>query len=156
MLNLTQIPRFVLINRFYNILCFHSFPDLPPHPNRGIEEKSLSWRQRLKWFQDLGHVPGVTNAPYLIVIAEHRGIPDLGQHALAHCLENMWLKATALNLGFEIISVMSKMGDDEQFCRLLGLRPGEWDLMGCAVGYSEHPLSPSIRPTAEGVTVWLP
>jgi nitroreductase len=121
-----------------------------------MEEKSRSWRQRLKWFQDLGHVPGVTNAPYFIVIAEHRGIPDLGQHALAHCLENMWLKATALDLAFQIISVTSKMGDDALFCGLLGLKPGEWDLMGCAVGYAEKPLGPSKRPPAAEVTVWLP
>jgi hypothetical protein len=32
--------------------------------NPAIEEKSRSWRQRLKWFQDLGHVLGVTNGPY--------------------------------------------------------------------------------------------
>jgi hypothetical protein len=51
----------------------------------------------------------------LSVIAEHRGIPDLGQHAFAHCLENMWLKATALDLAFQIISVTSKMSDDAHF-----------------------------------------
>jgi len=73
-----------------------------------IEEKSHSWTRRLKWFHDLGHLPGVTNAPYYIVIAEHRGIPDLGQHALAHCLENMWLKATALDLAFQIIRSASR------------------------------------------------
>lgn len=124
--------------------------------NPAFEEKSRSWRQRLQWFQDLGHVPGVTNAPYFIVIAERRGIPDLGQHALAHCLENMWLKATALGLAFQIISVTSKMGDDAQFCGLLGLKAGEWDLMGCAVGYAVQPLGPSKRPPPGEVTVWLP
>ncbi len=121
-----------------------------------IEEKSRSWTRRLKWFQDLGHLPGVTNAPYYIVIAEHRGIPDLGQHALAHCLKNMWLKATALDLAFQIISITSKIGDDAQFCGLLGLKPGEWDFMGCAVRYAKQPLSPSKRPPADEVTVWLP
>ncbi len=118
-------------------------------------EKSRSWSKRLKWFLDLGHVPGVTNAPYFIVIAEHRGIPDLGEHALAHCLENMWLKATALGLAFQIISVVSKMGDSVQFCRLLNLEPHEWDLMGCALGYAEKPLKPSQRPAADSVTFWL-
>lgn len=124
--------------------------------NPVFEKKSRSWRSRLKWFHELGHVPGVTNAPYLIIIADHRGIPDMGQHALAHCLENMWLKATALDLAFQIISVTSKLGDDPAFCALLGLKPGEWDLMGCAVGYAKQPLGPSQRPPADEVTLWLP
>lgn len=118
-------------------------------------ERSANWLGRLRRFEALGHVPGVTNAPYFIVIAEHRGIPDLGEHALAHCLENMWLKATALGLGFQIISVTGKMGNDPAFCALLGLKPGEWDVMGCAVGYAKTPLGPSQRPSVAETTVWL-
>lgn len=38
-----------------------------------IEEKSHSWTRRLKWFQDLGHLPGVTNAPYYTVLYCYRG-----------------------------------------------------------------------------------
>lgn len=117
--------------------------------------KSDSWLSRLDMFSGLGYVPGVTNAPYYIVIAEHRGIPDLGEHALAHCLENMWLKATALGLGFQIISMTGSMGDDPDFCALLGLAPGEWDLMGCAVGYAQKPLPPSTRDSLESTTAWL-
>lgn len=123
-----------------------------------VAEKSHSWANRLKWFQDLGHLPGVTNAPYFIIIAEYRGmgIPDLGQHALAHCLQNMWLKATALDLAFQIVSVTSEMGNDTQFCGLLGLKPGEWDLMGCALGYAKKTPGPSRRPSVDEITVWLP
>jgi nitroreductase len=119
-------------------------------------ERSANWLGRLRSFEALGHVPGVTNAPYFIVIAEHRGIPDLGEHALAHCLENMWLKATALGLAFQIISVTGKMGNDALFCALLGLKPGEWDLMGCALGYAKVQPGPSQRPTAAETTVWMP
>ncbi len=119
-------------------------------------ERSANWLGRLRSFHALGHVPGVTNAPYFIVIAEHRGIPDLGEHALAHCLENMWLKATALGLGFQIISVTGKMGNDPAFCELLGLKPGEWDVMGCALGYARAPLGPSQRPSVAETTVWMP
>ncbi len=45
-------------------------------------------------------IPGVSTAPYFIIIAELRGIPPAEQESLAHVLENMWLKTTALNLGF--------------------------------------------------------
>jgi len=70
-------------------------------------------------------------------------------------MENMWLKATALGLGFQLVSVTSEMADDLAFCAILGIRPGEWGLMGCAVGYPSEELSPAIRPPVEDVTVWL-
>lgn len=117
--------------------------------------KSDSWLSRLDMFSGLGYVPGVTSAPYYIVIAERRGIPDLGQHALAHCLENMWLKATALGLGFQIISMTGYMGDDPNFCALLGLAAGDWDLMGCAVGYAQKPMPASKRDPLEKTSAWL-
>lgn len=123
--------------------------------DRNFLLKSDSWLNRLDMFSALGYVPGVTNAPYYIVIAEHRGIPDLGEHSLAHCLENMWLKATALGLGFQITSMTSYMGDNPEFCALLGLPAHEWDLMGCAVGYAQKPLPPSVRDSLENTTVWL-
>lgn len=120
-----------------------------------FKELSRSWAKRLKWFKDLGHVPGVTTSPYYILIAEHRGIPDLGQRSLAHCLENMWLKATVLGLAFQITTMASDMGDDEEFCGLLKLEPGEWDLMGCALGYAGKTPGPSKRPPVDEVTTWL-
>lgn len=120
-----------------------------------FKERSRSWAQRLKWFKDLDHVPGVTTSPYYILIAEHRGIPDLGQRSLAHCLENMWLKATVLGLAFQITTMASDMGDDEEFCGLLKLEPGEWDLMGCALGYARKSPGPSKRPPVDEVTTWL-
>jgi nitroreductase len=70
-------------------------------------------------------------------------------------MENMWLKATALDLGFHLVSVTSEMESDEEFCKILGIRPGEWELMGCAVGYPEDELSPSIRPPIDELTRWL-
>ncbi len=120
-----------------------------------VAERAHSWAGRLAWFAKGGHVPGVTNAPYFVVIAEHRGIPDLGREALAHCLQNMWLKATALRLAFQLISVTAQMGGHAGFCELLGLRSGEWDLMGCALGYAAKPMPPSVRPPLDTVTVWL-
>ena len=70
-------------------------------------------------------------------------------------MENMWLKATALGLGFQLVSVTSQMSPDPEFSRVLGIPPGEWELMGCAIGYPADDLSPSIRPPVEDVTCWL-
>ena len=103
----------------------------------------------------MGKVPGVGTAPYYIVVAEKKGFPPVEQQSLAHCLENMWLKATALELGFQLVSITSQMSGNAEFCRILGIPAGEWELAGCAVGYPKDELSPAIRPAVEDVTTWL-
>jgi nitroreductase len=120
-----------------------------------LRAKAAGFVRRLSMMQEKGFVPGVGTAPYYIVVAERRGFPPVELQSLAHCLGNMWLKATALDLGFQIVSVTSQMSSDPAFCAILGLPVGEWELMGCAVGYPADELSPSIRPPVEDVTVWL-
>jgi nitroreductase len=121
-----------------------------------LRAKAAGFVRRLSLIQDTGGVPGIGTAPYYIVVAERRGYPPVELQSLAHCLENMWLKATALGLGFQLVSITSQMSSDPAFCALLGLPPGAWELMGCAVGYPADQLSPAIRPQVEDVTVWLP
>jgi nitroreductase len=121
-----------------------------------LRAKAAGFVRRLSLIQDTGGVPGIGTAPYYIVVAERRGYPPVELQSLAHCLENMWLKATALGLGFQLVSITSQMSSDPAFCALLGLPPGAWELMGCAVGYPADQISPTIRPPAEDVTVWLP
>jgi nitroreductase len=67
----------------------------------------------------------------------------------------MWLKATALNLGFQVVSVTSLMSSDPAFCKILGIPAGEWEMMGCAIGYPQEELGDSIRPPVDDVTRWL-
>jgi nitroreductase len=123
--------------------------------NPALRQKAVTFVQRLEMIRKAGRVPGVGNAPYYIVVAERKGFPPVELQSLAHCLENMWLKATALDLGFQIVSITSQMSGNAEFCRILGIPPGEWELMGCAVGYPADELSPSIRPPVEDVTRWL-
>ncbi|MDP3565510.1 MAG: nitroreductase family protein [Methanoregula sp.] len=123
--------------------------------NPALRQKSVGFVARLEMIRKAGRVPGVGNAPYYIVVAERKGFPPVGQQSLAHCLENMWLKATALELGFQLVSITSQLSGNAEFCRLLGIAVGEWELMGCAVGYPADELSPSIRPPVEEVTRWL-
>ena len=125
------------------------------HKDPALRAKAAGFVRRLSMMQEKGFVPGIGTAPYYIVVAERRGFPPVELQSLAHCLENMWLKATALDLGFQIVSVTSRMSSDPAFCAILGLPVGEWELMGCAVGYPADELSPSIRPPVEDVTVWL-
>ena len=121
-----------------------------------LRAKAAGFVRRLSLFRDTGVIPGIGTAPYYIVVAERRCYPPVEQQSLAHCLENMWLKATALGLGFQLVSVTSQMSSDPLFCAVLRIRPGAWELAGCAVGYPADELSPSIRPPVEDVTAWLP
>jgi nitroreductase len=123
--------------------------------NPALRQKAGKFMQRLEMIRKAGRVPGVGNAPYFIVVAEHKGFPPVELQSLAHCLENMWLKATALELGFQLVSITSQMSGNAGFCKILGIPMGEWELMGCAVGYAADELSPSIRPPVEDVTRWL-
>ena len=121
----------------------------------GLRSVAGSFAHRLGMIIKAGIVPGVETAPYYIVVAEHRGFPPVEQQSLAHCLENMWLKATVLNLGFQLVSVTGQIGSDPEFCRLLGITPDVFELNGCAIGYYQEQLPPSTRPPAGQVTSWI-
>jgi len=123
--------------------------------NPRLREQAMGFAQRLAMIKKRGIVPGIGTAPYYIVVAERKGFPPVELQSLAHCMENMWLKATALELGFQLVSITSKMGNNPEFCTILGINPDEWELMGCAIGHPQEMLSPSIRPPVEDVKRWL-
>ncbi len=122
--------------------------------NAGLRSQAAGFMNRLAAIKGMGMVPGVGTAPFYIVAAEKKGFPPVELQSLAHCMENMWLKATALGLGFQIVSVTAQMADNKEFCRILGLEHGKWALMGCAIGYPAEALSPSIRLSVREVTSW--
>jgi len=123
--------------------------------NPGLRSRAESFSKRLAMIRKTGVIPGVETAPYYIVVAERKGFPPVEQQSLSYCLENMWLKATAFNLGFQLVSVTGQMGSDPEFCRLLGIPPDEFELNGCAIGYYQEQLPPSVRPPADEVTSWI-
>ncbi|MFH1833669.1 MAG: nitroreductase family protein [bacterium] len=94
-------------------------------------------------------------APWIVVVAEPVGVPPATPQSLAHCFQNMWLMATALGLGMQLLSVFESMGEDEDLCRLLGLDPGAWCFNACTLGYPVSALPPSERPDARDFTTWL-
>ena len=122
--------------------------------NAGLPSKAGPFSRRLEAIRKSGAVPGVGTAPYYIVIAERKGFPPVEQQSLAHCLENMWLKATVLNLGFQLVSVTGQMGSVPEFCQLLGIPPDVYELNGCAIGYYHEQLPRSIRPPEGLVSHW--
>jgi len=120
-----------------------------------LRAQATGFMNRLAMIKKMGFVPGVGTAPFYVIIAEKKGFPPVEQESLAHCLENMWLKATALGLGFQLVSITSQMADNEEFSKILGLQSGKWGFMGCAIGYPMDKLSISSRPSVKDVTTWL-
>ncbi len=82
-------------------------------------------------------------------------MPAVQQQSLAHALENMWLMATALGLGMQLVTATSQMGGDPDFCGVLGVPAGAYALNGCAIGVPTQP--PEVRPApdAAAVTSWF-
>ena len=80
-------------------------------------------------------LPIFPDPPCLIVLTEWRGARRAERQSLAHTIQNMWLKATALNLDFNLISPLESMVDNEAFCALFGLPAGRYGFHGCVVGY---------------------
>lgn len=117
-------------------------------------DKDYLYMDRLKALAENG-LPSLRTAPYYIVVAEYQGIPAAGLQSIAHVLENMWLKATALGLAFQVLSATESMADDEEFVRLLGLPFGDYVLDGCAVGYAAAEPPAAGRPRASGALKWL-
>ena len=109
---------------------------------------------RLKSVAEGGEI-GFESAPYFVVAAEKKGIPPVELESLAHVMENMWLKATALGMGFRLISAASRHSEDPEFCKLLGLTPGEFALVGCALGYATEWPPATDRPPLDEITTWL-
>lgn len=99
--------------------------------------------------------PLIGNAPYYIVVADQRVVLDKSALALAHCLQNMWLKATALGLGFQLVTITEEMSGDREFCELIGIPFGEYVLDGCLVGYPDASPPPSKRPSVAEMTRWI-
>ena len=102
-------------------------------------------------------LPGVESAPYFIIVAERKGMPPVASESLSHCLQNMWLKATSLRIGIQLVSATAQMHCDPEFCGLLDIPAGEFALDGCALGYPADGYQPPAveYPALESSVTWL-
>jgi nitroreductase len=99
--------------------------------------------------------PRVGSAPWLIIVAERRGYPAREQEAIAHVMQNMWLKATALGLGFQLTSVISDMNGSKELSDLVGLPKNEYSYDGSMLGYSEASIISSVREAPHLSLTWF-
>ena len=121
--------------------------------NPSFGEQGEPFAKRLEMMARQGLPIG--NAPYYIVVAERKGVPPVEAQSLAHCLQNMWLKATALGLGFQLISATGEMSVNKDFCELLSIPFGEFRLDGCLIGYPDRPPALIDRPRLVNVMAWI-
>ncbi len=103
-----------------------------------LRKKMKGFAERLKAVSDSG-IPSLKNAPYYIIVAEKKGFPPVEKQSLAHAMQNMWLTATHLGLGFQLISATGLMSKNDRFLELLGLPKGEYELDGCVIGFPSKP-----------------
>lgn len=106
----------------------------------------------------VGIIPLLGNTPYLLIAAERKGIPNIAGESLSYCMCNMWLKATSLKIGFRLISFIMtlNLGDDKEFCELLGIPSGEYALDACCLGYADDSYIPNVNyPNFDSNVTWL-
>lgn len=94
-------------------------------------------------------LPVFPDPPCLIVVAEWRGARRAERQSLAHTIQNMWLKATALGLDFNLISPIESMVYNEKFCDLFDLHAGCYGFHACVLGYRAEAKLSSPPITAE-------
>jgi nitroreductase len=68
-----------------------------------LRKKMRPFSNRLKAISKNG-IPSLKEAAYFVIIAEKKGFPPVEKQSIAHALQNMWLSATAVGLGFQLIS----------------------------------------------------
>ncbi len=80
-------------------------------------------------------------SPWLIVVAERGGLPQRESVCLGYVMENMWLKATELGLGFKVSSGVADIANTAALKELFGLPADEtYAFDACNIGYTATPL----------------
>lgn len=107
-----------------------------------------------------GHFLHIREAPYYVIIAERFRSPQvtnfLIRQSVAHCLQNMWLTATAHGMAFQPVSATKFLSRDKKVCKILGINPKEWELDGCLIGYPKKTVPPRSKKTKlDEIITWI-
>jgi len=120
----------------------------------GFAKKTANFLKRLDALANSG-ISTLQEASVWIIVAERKGFPPAETKSIAHVLQNMWLKATELSIGFMLLTMTGMLSTDAAFMGELGLARGEWELDGCLVGLPVHPSTPSAEHLPENAVAWL-
>lgn len=100
-------------------------------------------------------IPGLSDAPYYIVVATRKGFPAMEKQTIAHAMQNMWLSAAAQGLAFQPISTTGMMSKNKLFMQLLGLKAGDYELDGCVIGVQKTAAEPREERRLEDFVTWV-
>jgi len=100
-----------------------------------LKKKMQAFANRLKGVSVAG-IPSLNDAPYYIIVAEKKGFPPVERESLGHCMQNMWLAAVELGLGFQLITASGLLSKNKEINELMGITAGEYEFNGCAIGYA--------------------
>lgn len=101
----------------------------------GLDQKYQPAAFMAEHFKD-GGAGDVFSSPWLIVIAERGAYPAREEVCLGYVMENMWLKATELQIAFKPCSIVSDLKDKVSLQKLLGLDSQEhYAFDACNIGY---------------------
>ena len=119
-----------------------------------LKEKGQAYLGRISNMAKNGF-PDLLKAPCLIVVAEQKGIPPAERQSLAHVVQNMWLKATALGVGLRLVSAIERLSENSDFCNLFGVSLGGFAFTGCIIGFAAEEPRARKRPADRDVTRWM-
>src|SRR5262249_34971590 len=89
--------------------------------------------------ENTGHFAHMDDAPYFVVVAEESRGRLIANHlirqSLGHCMQNMWLAATAKGLAFQPVSVSKILGGNRRACRALGIERNRYQMDGFLIGF---------------------
>jgi len=119
-----------------------------------LRKRMQSFANRLSRLAQNG-IPGLTEGAYYIVIAEKKGFPPVEKQSISHAMQNMWLSATAHDLGFQLISATGMMSKNKEFMQLLGLKAGDYAIDGCVIGVPKKAPQARKRRQIEDFVTWI-
>ena len=77
----------------------------------GLKQKTAAFMKRLDALSKNG-ITTLQEASEWIIVAERKGFPPAEAKSIAHVLQNMWLKATELGVGFMLLSLTGMLSAD--------------------------------------------
>lgn len=120
----------------------------------GFAKKTANFVKRLDAIAK-GGIKTLQEASVWIIVAERKGFPPAEAKSIAHVLQNMWLKATELGIGFMLLTMTGMLSADAAFMAEIGLAKGEWEIDGCLIGLPVNPSTPSAEHLPESAVAWL-
>lgn len=124
-----------------------------PEYERSNDPKMQNMLQVMRMISEKGLPPWT--APWLVIVAERRGHPAHEVQSMGHCIENIWLQATALDLGIQLVSAINDLNGSELLGQILCLDAAQFHCTAFQIGYPASPPRQDARHEPDLLITWL-